>query len=87
MKQVKRTVQALSTLDYRLYVAYNKISEIEAYETESLIVQNNISIQGLFDPCDIVNSQEFLFVSENEEQFIHRYELKHNRTMKWNVCW
>ena len=81
--RVSRSVQGLTVSDKSAYVLFNKSSDIEVYDAETLTYESRIPVQGLYDPCDIVYSENGLFVSDNEDRSIRRIELPAGTVTRW----
>ena len=82
---VSRSVQGLTASDKDLYVLLNKCPDIGVYDAETLTYQRSIPVPGLYDPNDIVFSNNGLFVSDNETCSIRRIDLLAGEVMKWAV--
>ena len=60
-------------------------SDIDVYNIVPFAFQRTITVKGMKSPFDIVAGDNVLYVTECEEQFIHRIQLPEETVSNWSV--
>ena len=68
-----------------LYVALKHSPDIDVFDIDTLVRRRQISVEGLNWACDIVVHANVLYVSEVENELIHRIQLPDEIHSNWTV--
>ena len=60
-------------------------TDIKVYNIEPFTFERTIKVEGMKRPYDIVASENFLYVGEYEDKFIHQIQLPEETVSKWFV--
>ena len=68
-----------------LFCIFPVSSDIDVYNIEPFAFQRTITVEGMKIPFDIMAGDNVLYVSECQEQSIHRIQLPEETVSKWSV--
>ena len=68
-----------------LFMMIPNSPHIEVYNIEPFAFQRTITVEGMSCPCDIVASENVLYVNELCDQLIHRIQLPGETMSTWKV--
>ena len=79
------SVQGITSSNNELYVVTSESPDIEVYDIETQAHRRKIRVEGLVDGWDIVAHANVLYISEFEDEQIHRIQLSDGTSSNWPV--
>ena len=79
------TPSAVAIWNDELYIPAIYSSDIHVYNADPFAYNITITVSGMRNPYDIVASENVLYVSESENNLIHRIQLPEGSASSWTV--
>ena len=77
--------QGIAIWNDKLYIPVVRSPDIRVYNVDPFEYQRTITVNGMKRPSDIVASDDVLYVSEYEDQLIHKIQLSEESVSNWTV--
>ena len=78
-------VQGFTISNTGLYVVTFQSSDIDVYDIDTMAYRRKIRVRRLNNACDIIFHANILYVSEFEDEMIHRIPLSDETSSHWSV--
>ena len=82
---MNKSVTGIAITGNSLIVVHAISSSVEIYDKVTMKRQSSFEISDMKDPYDVVGHKEFIYVSEGNEERIHKIHLKEKTCRTWIV--